>query len=105
MKTKVLQQQAVAVLQLSHLVADLYADAIRRERYGLAEKVRKLLGNGLKGKLKIPFSFWPAEMAHENRPAAVVQNLSDRRQRFPYTQIIGDDAMFHRHIEIYTDKG
>src|SRR5690606_19231252 len=66
-----------------------------------AQELRKAFGCGAEGIFLSAFPFRPAEMRHKDRPAAAFHDLSDRRERFGDTLVVGDcTGVIERYVEI-----
>jgi hypothetical protein len=99
-EARVLQKNDIAVFQLRDGIFRHIADAIFRERHGLAEFFRQRRGDRFQRHLRHDLSLRAVEMRQHDHPRAFVGQFLDRRRLPLDARGIGDLAILHRHIEV-----
>ena len=100
-EAQVLQHEHVAVAQRRGLRARVVAHRVGCEHDGLAQQLRELLGGGAqRERLFEALARRAAEMAHEHDARTLRDELLDGGQRGADARVVGDDAVFHRHVEV-----
>ena len=102
----VLEQHHVAVLHRGDGGLRVLADngIVIREHDRLAQILAQARRHRREGELRLRAVLRLAEMAAQDDPAAVRDQLLDRRQRGHDALVVGDLAILHRNIEIAAHK-
>ena len=100
-EAQVLEQQHVAVAQRGRLGLGILAHRVAREHDRLAEKLGKAQrGRAQAERLLVTGARRTSQVAHQDDARAVADELLDRGQRGADARVIGDDAVFDRHVEV-----
>ena len=102
----VLEQHHVAVLHRGNGGLRVLADdsVVIREHNRLAQVLGQALRHRREGELRFRAVLRLAQMAAQDHPAAVRDQLLDGRQRRHNALVVGDLAILHRNIEIAAHK-
>ena len=107
MEAQILQQQSLALFQLSGHLFSFRADAFRAEAYVftarqfLVQQHTQALRYGFEAHRGIGFALGPAEVGDQHQPRPVTEGVLNRGQRFANASVVHHPAIFERHIEIY----
>ena len=99
MEAGVFEHQHVARLHRRDGLLGIWPDAILREGDRLAENFRDR-GHDRRQRLALVAALGPAEMRKQDRLAALVRDLADRRDGRADARVVGHAPVLHRHVEI-----
>src|SRR5712664_2687747 len=104
MEADVFQNEHFPVAQGLALAFGAWTNTIQSEGDRLAEQLFQFFGGGPQGVFWIRAAFGPAEMRSKHEPAALFNGEPQRRQSFADACVVGDDAVFQRHVEVHADE-
>jgi len=102
MEAKILQQGYLAVGQAVRHFGGLGAnDLLGAQQNVPAQQLAQPLGRRLEGEIFLePLTGRPTKMAHQDQPAALGQDVLDRRQGHDDPPVVADLALLDRDVEI-----
>jgi hypothetical protein len=109
-KAKIFKQERLARLKIESHLAGNGTDTVWRERYVfvIAEDViehgAEMIDERAKTHRGDGFAFGAAEMRTEDDLRLVAQGVLDGREGFADASVVGDDAVFERHVEVDADE-
>jgi hypothetical protein len=104
MKTEILEQHDVAVLQVGGKLADFVPDTVGSKNDGPSQQLLQPCSYRPQAVLRIRFSFWPPEMRRKNQPSAIGDDVPNRGKRRLNPRVIGDAATRQWYVEIDAHK-
>ena len=106
MKTKIFQQQGLALFQFSRHLFGFWSNAIGTEADVLAggqilvQKHAQAFGHRFEAHLGIGLALGAAEMGDQDQSGAVAQGILNGRQSFADASVVHDAAVFERDVEV-----
>jgi hypothetical protein len=98
-EAEILEQDDTPRVGRNRLVR-LRTHAVRRERDGSSQQGSEMIGDGLERELRIGFALRPSQMRRQNHRRAVIERISNRRQRRADARVIANLPVLDRHVEI-----
>jgi hypothetical protein len=103
-EAQVLQHQHFAGLQRRGLGLGI-RPTIRGEEHGLAQQTAQVFGDGLQAHGRVHLALRAAEVAHQDRAAAIAQDLVHRGHDGPRAVVVGHFAVgVLRHVEVHAHQ-
>ena len=99
-EAEVLEEEELAVAQPLHGVDRADAERVAGDRHVAAEELRQALGDRPQAEAVLDLAIGPAEVAREDHPRPVGQEVVDRRDRGTDARIVGDLAVLQRDVEV-----
>ncbi|MNV46081.1 hypothetical protein D3C71_1378990 [compost metagenome] len=99
-ETDIFKHEHVAVFQFGNLGLNRFANGFVSLSHRLAQQFGEAYSRRSQTHGINKLALRTAQMARQNDLGTVLDQILDRRQRFADTRVVGDFAVFERHVEI-----
>ena len=100
MEAEVLEQQCLARSQALDRIFGAHAQGIAGDRDVLAQDLGQTFCHRAQPQSVLHFAVGPAEVASQDDPGALSEQIADGRNRGPDARVVGHLAVFERDVEV-----